>query len=183
MKRLSRILVLLAIFFGVSTSQALALTIDSIGVTSVPNGTTTSWYYQGSNPAFSGTADPSAQVSVSINGTAATTTADSSGNWTYTPTTLGATGTYPIVLTSGTDSISFSLDITAASNSTASSLSTTKGGTMSGSVELPDELPVTGGMTQTISLIGAGLIFVIGGMLFYWKVVPSLLIAEESEEE
>lgn len=182
MNRLLPTLLILTVLFIHSAGTVLALTLNKIGTTTVTSSSITSWYYQGSNPVFSGTADPSAAVSISISGVTNSTTADSSGAWTYTPTTLGQTGVYPIVLSSGSQTMSFNLDITSAS-STASALSTTKGGTMSGSVEMPDTLPQSGGSTQTIAVIVAGLLLVTGGMLFYWKVVPRLLFTEEVNEE
>jgi hypothetical protein len=181
MKRLPLVIALLFLLFISSVGSALALTIDTIGTTTVPNGRVSSWYYQGSNPNLSGTAVPSTDVTVSINGTSNTATTDSSGTWSFKPTTLSQTGTYPIILTSGTDTLSFSLDITATS-STASALSSTKGGTMSGSVDLPDTLPQSGSLQETIGLISAGMVLMVGGMLFYWKVVPRLLFTDDQDE-
>lgn len=193
MQRLPLVLVVLVILFASAVGQALALTIDTIGTTEVPDGTTTSWYYTGSNPTFTGTAAPSAAVTINIDDASFTTTANSSGAWTYTPTILNESVTYLIELTSGTDSISFDLDITAADSDTdtstaSSSLSSStsilssKGGTVSGSVELPDSLPQSGNFRETIGVISAGIVLMVGGMLFYWKVVPRLLFTDDQEE-
>lgn len=183
MQRLPAVLAVFLFLMVYSVSSIFALTLDKIGVTTVTNSSITSWYYQGTNPTFSGTTDPSAAVSVSINGASSSVTADTAGAWSYVPTTLTTTGTYPIVITSGTQTMSFSLDLTAAGSSTASSLATTKGGTMSGSVEMPDTLPQSGSFEQTVMMIAAGLLLVGGGMIFYWKVVPRLLFVEDSEQE
>lgn len=198
MKRLPLVFAVFVIMFATAVGQALALTIDNIGTTEVPDGTTSSWYYTGSNPTFSGTAAPSATVTVKIDEASFTTTANSSGTWTYTPTTLNESVSYLIELISGTDSISFDLDITTSdtdtdttsttttsstsSSSSATSLSSSKGGTMSGSVSLPKTLPQSGSLQETIGVIAAGLVLMVGGMLFYWKVVPRLLFTDDQED-
>lgn len=192
MKRLPLVFAVFVILFVSVVSSTFALTIDTIGSTEVPDGNTSSWYYTGSNPTFSGTATASAPVTIKIDTATFTTTANASGAWTYTPTTLTQTANYAIVITSGTDTISFDLDLTSSgadtysstttASSSATSLSTTKGGTMSGSVSLPSTLPQSGGLQETIMTVGAGMVLMVGGMLFYWKVVPRLLFTDDQEE-
>ncbi|WP_224240615.1 adventurous gliding motility protein AgmC [Hyalangium gracile] len=51
-------------------------------------------------PTFTGTAEPGSVITVILNGTpAGTTTADASGNWTFTPTTPLADGPYVLTVT------------------------------------------------------------------------------------
>lgn len=180
MKQALSALVITLILLSQTAGVVLALSLESIGNSSVAGRKISSWYYQGSNPTFSGTADPSATVTIDISGTSGTATADSAGSWSYKPTTLTTTGMYPITITSGANSLAFNLDITASSSSGSTS---TKGGSTSGSLNLPDELPKTGSFEQTLLLMGTGLGLVLAGALFYWKVVPKLLFEDGAVSE
>ena len=80
-----------------------------------------------SNAALTGTADPNAAVNLTIDGTAAATsaTADASGVWSFTPTGL-VDGQHTVVASetnaagqTGSASLTFTLDTTSASGSTA----------------------------------------------------------------
>ena len=68
----------------------------------------TEWWYTQENPTLSGVAAADATVTVSINGTESEVVADSSGNWTFTPTTL-TTGDHTVVITTGGETYSFTL--------------------------------------------------------------------------
>lgn len=173
MKRALLSLAVTLLFFGYSSASAAAVTLDSIGVSSVGGRRISSWTYQGKNPVFKGTTDPSGSVILTIDGSDNTVTADAAGAWTFAPTSLATTGTYPITIVSGTDTLTFTLDLTVSSTSTTAATSTT-----SGELVLPDELPQTGSFQQTAVLIGSGLGLMLTGILFYWKVVPKLLFDE-----
>jgi LPXTG-motif cell wall-anchored protein len=161
-----------------SGSLVAALTLESIGVSTVGGRRISSWTYQGVNPTITGTADPSASVSLSIDGTTQTATADGTGSWSYKPTDLTASGSYPITVSSGSDSMTFTLQLT----TTSSTGTTTTGATTSSELVMPDELPQTGTAQETTLLIGGGLGLVMAGVLFYWKVVPKLLLEEPTED-
>lgn len=136
------------------SAQSTGLTLQSIG-TVVVNGTQLSqWQYTGVNPVFTGTATPSAAVTVTIAGVAGNTTANSTGAWTFTPTNLTSAGTYSVSITSGASTLNFSLLInTSAATATPSATADTKGGvTASGSA-----LPVSGGLEDTLLLSAFGL--------------------------
>lgn len=180
MKRALLTSLVVVALFGHTLAVAAAMTLDSIGVSSIGGRRISSWTYSGKNPALVGTTDPSSTVTVTIAGTDYTATADASGNWSYLPTTLTTTGTYPITLASGSDTLSFTLDLTVASGSATT---TAKGGTTSGELVLPDELPQTGSLQQTVLLMGTGLGLTVAGILFYWKVVPKLLFEETISAE
>ena len=179
MKKSILLLIVCLLSFGLSAGQALAMTLESIGVSTVGGITISSWTYQGTNPVIVGTADPGATVTVTIDGTAAAATADDAGDWSYTPTTLTTSGSYPITIASGTESMSFTLALT--TNSTSTTTTTSSSSTSSAGVTLPEELPQTGSFGQTLVLAGSGLALVLAGVLFYWKVVPKLLFEEVTE--
>lgn len=191
MKQVLLTVLVVTLLFSQSISRALALTLETIGVSNVGGSSISSWTYQGSNPTFTGTADASATVTVTINNSDATATADASGNWTYTPTTLTSTGTYPVTISSGTESISFTLDLTVqdttstTATSSSTTTTTTKGGTStaSGNLVMPDELPQTGAFEQTVLLLGGGFGLVLLGVMFYWKIVPRLLFDESEPDQ
>lgn len=167
--------------FLLSQSVALvaALTLDKIGSTTV-TGNISSWTYTGTNPIFSGTTDPSASVSISINGSAQSVTADGAGSWSFQPTTLSTAGSYPIIITSGSETKSFTLAI-GTTSTTSTDTTTTTTSTTSGQPALPDELPQTGTAQETVLLLAGGFGLMSAGVLFYWKVVPKLLFDESSE--
>lgn len=183
---------LLSLLFAVvllvqSSLPVAALTLDTIGAAQVTGNIASFSYMGAANPVFRGTTDPSTPVSIDIQGITNSVTSDGAGAWSYTPTTVQAGGSYPVMITSGSETISFTLNIsstlsgdssaTAASSTTSTSTTTT---TTSQPV-LPDELPQTGTAQETLLLVVAGVGLVIGGVLFYWKVVPGLLFADVSE--
>lgn len=169
-----------------TTVSAFALTLDNIGVTSSAGQTFSTWSYLGTNPRLMGTADPGATVTITIDGVASTTTADEDGDWAYTPTTLSASGDYDIAITSGTDSISFTLTINSGSSSASSSSSTTTTttttSTTSGLLSYPDTLPQSGVIDSTLFLVGGGMMLIMMGILFYWKIIPALLLVDPEED-
>ena len=164
-KRLLFLLTLIIFTFGiiaVEPVQAATLTLQNIGVSSVGGRRISSWTYMGTNPVFTGTADPSAIVSISINAVSATATADALGAWSYTPTTLTGEGSFPIVITSGDQIISFTLALSPYSSGT---LTGTASGTTKGGVE---ELPVSGSIAETLKLIGMGMGLIAMGGASWW---------------
>jgi LPXTG-motif cell wall-anchored protein len=177
MKRIILSLLVALLVLSQSAGIVAALTLESIGVTTVGR-RISSWTYQGSNPSLVGTADPSAAVSIAINGTTQSATADGTGSWSYKPTDLSTSGSYPITISSGSDSMTFTLNLT--TTASGSSTTTTKGGTTSGELVLPDELPQTGTAQETLLMVAGGLGLVMAGVLFYWKVVPKILFEESN---
>ncbi len=153
----------MAALLRVEPVAAAAFTLQKIGASDVGGRRISSWTYMGSNPAFSGTADPITTVTITINGTAATATADATGNWSYTPTTLTGEGTHQVTIASGDQTVAFTLGLSPYSGGTGATLSaTTKGGV--------DELPLSGGLSQTLSLISIGLVLVAMGFASRWII-------------
>lgn len=162
-----------------------ALTLDNIGVTSSADQTFTTWSYLGTNPRLMGTADPNETVTISIDGTAYTTTADADGDWAYTPTTLNTSGDYEISIASGTETIAFTLTInsgTATASSSTTTTTTTTTATTSDSLSYPDTLPQSGVIDSTLFLVGGGMFLIMVGVLFYWKIIPALLLVDPAED-
>lgn len=181
---------ILLLFVGLSLTvtaqvvRAATLTLDKIGTSSTAGQVFTQWTYTGANPRFEGTADPSAVVSVRIADQTFTSTADTTGSWTYTPTTLDESGNYPIVLTSAEDIISFNLTIDLDATSTSTASATTTGSTdTKGGIDYPETLPQTGTMTTMALLIVGGATFIIAGVFLYWKLIPQLVFESASETE
>ena len=149
---------------------AATLTLQEIGASTVGGQSISSWTYTGMNPVFSGTADPDASVSITIASEAPTSvTADATGNWSYTPTTLNTEGSYQVTIVSGDQTISFMLTIGpyAGYSSTTATDSAVTGTTKGG---MPDTLPVTGSFTDTLKLIAAGLGLIAVGLTTRWLV-------------
>ncbi|MFC1624953.1 hypothetical protein ACFL15_01100 [Patescibacteria group bacterium] len=90
-------------------SLGASLSLNRIGSLDLDGKTYSEWWYTGSKPTFYGTAVESSSVTVSVDGTEATTTADASGNWTYYLNK--DPGDYAIVITQGSESYSFTLHL------------------------------------------------------------------------
>jgi len=159
---------------GVMKVLAATLTLQEIGASTVGGRRISSWTYTGMNPVFSGTADPDATVSVTIaSETPATVTADATGNWSYIPTTLATEGSYQVTIVSGDQTISFMLTIGsyAGYSSTTATDSAVTGTTKGG---LPDTLPVSGSLENTITLMVTGLGLIAIGLTTRWLVREAL---------
>jgi hypothetical protein len=104
---------------------AYDLTLTKIGTLSTIGADYTLVSYVGAVPSLEGTATPAATVSVKVNSTTANTiAATTSGIWTFTPTSLNA-GDNLITITSGTQSIIFTIRYSATVTPTASSSAVT----------------------------------------------------------
>lgn len=146
----------------VSKVLAAVLTLQEIGASSVGGASISSWTYMGTNPTFVGTADPSATVTLVIGEETATATADSAGAWSYTPTTLVVDGSFPVTITSGDATISFTLALSPSSDSvTATDSALSKGG-------VTEELPLSGGLEDTLKLVAVGLGLIAMGFTVRW---------------
>lgn len=138
------------IIFSLFTKMAFAggFNLKSIGQVDTSGQQISHWWYSGLTPVMTGEAISSSVVTISIDGTAATVTADGSGNWTYNPGAL-ISGDHTIILTSDGSTISFTLTL-GAENVDYTAIG-------SGSAET---LPTAGVFFPTVTLIS------IGGVLF-----------------
>jgi len=154
MKKPFLTLILISSFFLTAKLNVFALTLDSIGGVPVTGGNPgAEWDATGKNPVFKGTATANSTVRISFESKPFTTTADSSGNWTYTPTILVDDSDYHAFITDDvtTSPLSFVIHLN------VSGTTTTKGG---------ETLPETGAVEDTLLLLGGGIVLMLGG----WKL-------------
>jgi len=142
-----KILFLLSALFFVKKAWAYDLTITSVGALSTLGINYSLVNVSGGIPTLTGTASPSAQVGVKIKTSLGYATASTSGVWQYVPSSLDQ-GDNTIVVTSGTQSISFVLRF----NSTTATVAATP-------AALPDEadLPDAGVWTYYLIAVLGGL--------------------------
>ncbi|HSV95284.1 MAG TPA: hypothetical protein VLH94_04945 [Spirochaetia bacterium] len=107
-KGLIYLISLLGLYVFVRNVWAYDLTLTSVGTQSTLGTNYSLVTYTGGIPSLSGTASPSAQVGVKIKTSLNYTTASTSGVWSYIPSVLDQ-GDSLITITSGTQSISFTL--------------------------------------------------------------------------
>lgn len=154
MKKIAVTLFQLFVFLGLAKILfAYDLTLTKIGTLSTIGADYSLVSYTGSVPGLEGTATPAATVSIKVNSsTSNVIAATASGVWTYTPTSLSI-GDNAIVITSGTQSISFTIRYN-------TSVTPTPTSTMSGVTELPDS-----GVWENIAI---GVFGGLGVMYFGW---------------
>ena len=160
MKKIFLSLNLTLLAFTLAITPAFAFTLDSIGSSTYTTQTITEWWYTGQNPTLSGTAAASSAISITIDSTAFSTTADASGNWTYTPTTL-TTGDHTVSLTGDGQTVSFTIHI---GQNVPADLGTTS--TSTGSA-----MPVSGSVSQTLAILGLGAGAIFAGLALKPKTV------------
>jgi|GEM_PF-1638879 hypothetical protein len=149
MKKYLRLIMLLSMTFllRVSCVEAYDLTLTNIGSVSTLGTDYSLTSYTGGVPTFVGTASPSAQVSVKIKTLLSSVVASTSGVWQFVPSSLDQ-GDSLIVISSGTQSITFTLRFNATASATLSAVPTS----------LPDEstLPSVGVWQYYILAVGIG---------------------------
>jgi hypothetical protein len=156
------------LFLAVKNVLALDLTLTKIGTLSTIGVDYTVTNISGEIPTLEGTASPSAQVLIKIKiSTDATMAASPSGVWTYKPGVLDP-GSNTIVITSGTQSLSFVLNYNATPSATPTATPT----------EVPSELPATGVWEYYLLAIGFGV-----AVLFLGKYVKDRMSAWEGKKK
>lgn len=142
---------LLIILFCLNKSNVLAsgFNIKSIGAINTDGQQLSHWWYTNSSPTIVGEAPSGSSVSISIDGTETSITADSNNSWTYTTGSLNE-GDHNIVVGNNGATISFILT-TGASNINWDAVAKTPTQT----------LPTVGIILPTVlmSMSGLGLIF------------------------
>src|SRR3989304_8522756 len=153
--RLSLIVVLIFIFFSLISNL---LTLNSIfagsGLVSSIGGATfiqgaSQFWVTSSKPAFTGITTANAQVTGTVGSQTVSATADSSGNWSWTPSS-DLSGDNPVNLTSGSTTISFTLTI----GSVPESIATASGST----------LAPAGTLTPTLAILAFGVLLTSFGL-------------------
>lgn len=172
MRKILRIsaLVTLLLLLKTNIAHAAALLLERIGTETVTSQTMTQWTNYGTRPSFSGSATPGAVVSIQIDDIVDTAEADETGYWSFLPFSL-TYGAHDFHLSSGTESLVFTLNIASQSGSTTatptptlkagvtptSSASSTTSTTTKGGLDEDEELPVSGSMSATAFLVISGL--------------------------
>lgn len=141
---------LLTVFFFFFCREVLAydLTLTAVGNQSTLGTDYSVVNFVGGVPTLTGTASPSAQVGININTVLQYTTASTSGVWQYIPSSLNQ-GNNTVVLSSGTQSISFNLRFNATDSATTATPA---------ALPTESELPGTGVWEYYIPAILMGLV-------------------------
>jgi hypothetical protein len=149
----SLLVAVMAFFLSTTSVLAGAGLLTSIGNLQTPQ-TYSQWWYTSENPLLRGVAAAGEQVSVTIDGTANSVTADANGIWAYQPTTLG-NGDHSVSIAAGGQTYAFTLTIG----------STVPADITAGETTSPDELPQAGTASLTMLLGTAGVLLLLGGSL------------------
>lgn len=160
MNKLRNALAIFCLVFVLSASVAFAATLKivSIGGVTTGTGTLTTFTTTKTNPTFIGDAAPDATVDITIDDLTVAVTADSDGDWSYTPTAL-TEGAHDLEIASNLETVSFTLTVdTDASTTTSSS---TSASTSKGGVSTSSALPTAGTTSNTVLVLAAGM-FLIG---------------------
>lgn len=149
-KLISITIALIAVFFLAAPIYAASLSLTAIGnVDTSGKSGVKAWYYTSSHPKLGGTGAANADVSIKVGNVSGTAKADASGNWSWQTTQDFTQGENQVTVTSGTETLSFTLVIGQAGPSETAS-SGTKGG----------ELPKAGVIEWTILGSMLGLLFI-----------------------
>lgn len=148
MKKYFMFILIAILALSVRTAWAGGFNLKSIGQVNTSGRQISHWWYSGSTPVMIGEAVAGSTVTISIDGTENTVTADGSGNWTYNPGSL-ADGDHAVILKSDGSTITFTLTM-GANNVNWDAVGSGSGET----------LPAAGVAWPTIILLSSG------GMLF-----------------
>ena len=146
-------LLVMAIFFlTVSEALAAGFNLKSIGNVSTDGKQISHWWYTSNQPTFRGEAGTGADVTVDIDGTPLQVSADSAGDWVFTPTTTLTDGDHLVTLTSSGSEIKFTLTIGTANVD----WNAVQAGT-------GEALPTVGIAWPTMALLGMAVFFLLSG--------------------
>lgn len=164
LKKILPFFLILFFLFSPSIVKALGtLKLNSIGTSSTAGQTFTTWSYSGSNPTFAGEASANAQVQIKIDSVSNTVTANTNGVWTFVPTMMTTSKSYEITISSESEYIVFTLNLTAAGSATPTP--TTSSATESATTKGGETLIQSGAVENTLYLIAGGLLFIGLGMV------------------
>lgn len=157
-KLLSVLLLVSLIFLTAGKIVASGFSLNSIGNLNTSGTMSSHWWYTGLNPSLNGAALANSQVDIVIDGTSYQTTADESGQWSFTADSELGAGDHTVSLTNSGSVIDFTLTLGSENVNWDNIASGSSGET----------LPSAGGIIPTILLtsMGGGLA-IIGKRL--WK--------------
>ncbi len=102
------IFVFLLVFLLPGFAFASSLQLTRIGSMDTTGGSYNQWWYTGTNPSLQGMSLPNSSITVTIDGVGNVVTSDESGYWIYSGSSLDM-GDHEIIISDGTDTISFTL--------------------------------------------------------------------------
>jgi hypothetical protein len=112
MKGIKIILFIVTIYFlALSPVFASGFNLKSIDGVDTDGKLYSQWYHTSLQPTFSGEAPGDSTVDIKIDDTDYSTTADESGNWTWTPPEALAAGDHSVTLTNNDSLIAFTLTL------------------------------------------------------------------------
>ncbi len=160
-KSLFIVVILLSIIINRSL-YAATLTLTHIGTLATNGSTYSEWWYSATNPLLKGTAGDEATVKIKMDTEEYSTTADSSGMWSY-QTTLSAKD-YDVVISSEGEQYAFTLHAGQTQTGTANTTTTaTKETTQSTAAVPPTGYNQIAGILTGLTLVGAGIFAFIEG--------------------
>jgi len=133
-------------------SLAAGFNLKSIGEISTDGKQISHWWYSGNQPTFRGETGAGGDVTVDIDGTVLQVSANSAGDWVFTPTEVLSDGDHSVILTNSGSEIKFTLTIGAGNVNWEA---VEKGGS--------EALPAVGTIWPTMAVMGVALLFLIGG--------------------
>lgn len=143
---------LAVLVFSANSALAASLTLTKIGALDVGTKKLSGqWWYTSTNPTLYGAAGESATVTINIDGTEGSANADSSGNWQFYSDKL-TNGNHTVAISSGGESMSFSLNI---GPDVPESTSSTSG----------NAVPVTGNSSLLVYIAISAILLIAGGLL------------------
>lgn len=152
-KRLVIVFFFLAVILSIGTKSVLAagFNLKSIGSVDTSGRQISHWWYSGSNAVMNGEAPSGSTVTITVDGSESTVTADSENNWSYSTGSL-SDGDHTVTIANNGSTISFTLT-TGAANVNWEAVNADAGTTT---------LPTVGVVFPTILLssTGAGLMLV-----------------------
>lgn len=110
-KILMGLCLVLVLGLGIKSAWAAGFNLKSIGNVDTGGVQISHWWYTANQPTLRGEATPGATVTVTIDGVALEVTADSSGDWVFTPVTALGGGDHSVVIVSSGSEIKFTLTI------------------------------------------------------------------------
>jgi len=143
------VIVLFGLFFLSKPVFAYEFKVTSIGEITVGSALSSKIWRKSTKPIIRGTATPGANISVSIDGTALQVSADSAGNWTFTPQSTLSAADHTIKVTNVSNSVEQTTTVAAGSTVDANTQTEYNNGGIK-------TLPRTGGTVPTLLLLGFG---------------------------
>ena len=164
MRKLVTLITFVFYFASFSIVSAASLSLNMIGSLDVSDSSFSRYWYTGTNPTLVGTAAENSTVTVTVNETELTTTADASGNWSQMITTND--GDNSVVITDGVGSYSFTLTKGDMPGTTTTTTTTTPTTT---TTEQPATLPDAGVANYTLIFMVLGILAIAASAFAYKK--------------